>query len=121
MGHNSRTVERYSREFLELTSVDVIIAGAGPAGLTTARLLAKEGKKVLLLEKKLAPGGGMWGGGMTFPIVVVQPASRHLLEDVGVKPEQISTLVKSSRGNSMSGNPVQLSDEELTEILEGLL
>ncbi len=80
-----KIVERYSREFLELTNVDVIIAGAGPAGLTTARLLAKEGKKVLLLEKKLAPGGGMWGGGMTFPIVVVQPASRHLLEDVGVR------------------------------------
>ena len=30
-------------------------------------------------------------------------------------------LVKSSRGSSMSGNPVELSDEELTKILEELL
>ncbi|KYK26539.1 MAG: thiazole biosynthesis protein [Candidatus Proteinoplasmatales archaeon SG8-5] len=82
-----KIVERYSREFLEMTDVDVIIAGAGPAGLTAARLLAKAGKKVLILEKKLAPGGGMWGGGMTFPVVVVQPASTHLLKEVGIKLE----------------------------------
>ncbi len=82
-----KIVERYSREFQELADVDVIIAGAGPAGLTTARLLAEAGKKVLILEKKLAPGGGMWGGGMTFPIVVIQPASKHLLDAVGIRTE----------------------------------
>jgi len=43
------------------------------------------------------------------------------LSQVGVKPEQIPALVKSSRGSSMSGNPRKLSDNELTEILEGLL
>jgi hypothetical protein len=29
--------------------------------------------------------------------------------------------VRDSRGSSMSGNPVELSDERLTAILEGLL
>jgi len=43
------------------------------------------------------------------------------LADVGVRPEQIPALVRDSRGSSMSGNPVQLSDEQLTAILEGLL
>ena len=43
------------------------------------------------------------------------------LSDVGVKAKQIPALVKSSRGSSMSGNPVELSDDELTTILEGLL
>ncbi len=43
------------------------------------------------------------------------------LSQVGVAPEQIPALVKSSRGASMSGNPRELSDGELTEILEGLL
>ena len=42
------------------------------------------------------------------------------LSDVGVKPEQIPAIVKSSRGSSMSGNPRDLSDAELTEILEGI-
>jgi len=82
-----KIVERFFREFLEMTSVDVVIAGAGPAGLTSARLLAKAGKKVLIFERKLAPGGGMWGGGMTFPVIVVQPESAHLLTDIGVRLE----------------------------------
>ncbi|MDO9537126.1 MAG: sulfide-dependent adenosine diphosphate thiazole synthase [Thermoplasmata archaeon] len=79
--------ERYSREFLNMTQVDVVIAGAGPAGLTAARILAKAGKKVLLIERKLAPGGGMWGGGMNYPVIVIQPESKHLLDDIGIKSE----------------------------------
>jgi alcohol dehydrogenase class IV len=43
------------------------------------------------------------------------------LSQVGVAPEQIPALVKSSRGASMSGNPRELSDAELTAILEDLL
>lgn len=43
------------------------------------------------------------------------------LSDVGVQPEQIPALVRDSRGSSMSGNPRELSDVELTEILEQLL
>ena len=43
------------------------------------------------------------------------------LRDVGVERTQIAQLVASSRGNSMNGNPRQLSDEELTQILEELL
>ncbi|HYW80909.1 MAG TPA: iron-containing alcohol dehydrogenase [Thermoguttaceae bacterium] len=43
------------------------------------------------------------------------------LSQVGVRAEQIPALVKSSRGSSMSGNPVELSDDELTTILEELL
>ena len=36
---------------------DVIVIGAGAAGLTSASLLAKEGKKVLLVEKETRIGG----------------------------------------------------------------
>lgn len=43
------------------------------------------------------------------------------LSDVGVRREQIPALVQGSRGASMSGNPRELSDAELTVILEGLL
>ncbi|NQU20262.1 MAG: iron-containing alcohol dehydrogenase [Candidatus Nealsonbacteria bacterium] len=43
------------------------------------------------------------------------------LSQVGVKPEQIPAIVKDSRGSSMSGNPVELSDDELTRLLEELL
>jgi alcohol dehydrogenase class IV len=40
------------------------------------------------------------------------------LSQVGVKPAQLDDLVRGSRGNSMNGNPRQLSDEELRKVLE---
>ena len=43
------------------------------------------------------------------------------LSEIGVRAEQIPALVKSSRGNSMSGNPREISDDELTAILEKML
>ncbi len=43
------------------------------------------------------------------------------LSEIGVRKEQIPALVKGSRGNSMDGNPREVSDEELTSLLEGLL
>jgi len=36
---------------------DVVVIGAGNGGLTAAAQLAKEGKKVLLLEQHNLPGG----------------------------------------------------------------
>jgi len=75
---------RFSKEFPTFFDVDVAIAGAGPAGLVAAQYLAKNGKKVVLFERKLSIGGGMWGGGMTFPVIVVQKESKHLLENAGI-------------------------------------
>jgi len=43
------------------------------------------------------------------------------LSEIGVTSDQIPALVKSSRGNSMSGNPRVLSDEELQSVLEEML
>ena len=80
-----KITERFFKEFSEYSDVDVAIAGAGPAGLVAARYLAKAGKRVAVFERKLSPGGGMWGGGMTFPVIVVQAESVSLLEEVGIK------------------------------------
>lgn len=43
------------------------------------------------------------------------------LSQVGIRREQIPALVQGSRGASMSGNPRDLSDVELTAILEKLM
>lgn len=40
-------------------SYDIVVMGAGHNGLTAAAYLAKAGKKVLLLERKEYPGGGV--------------------------------------------------------------
>jgi geranylgeranyl reductase family protein len=48
-----------------VSSYDVIVAGAGPAGSTAARLLAERGASVLLLDKQRFPRDKPCGGGVT--------------------------------------------------------
>jgi alcohol dehydrogenase class IV len=43
------------------------------------------------------------------------------LSALGVRRDQILALVAGSRGNSMSGNPREVSDSELTKLLESML
>ena len=80
-------IERFMRDFLDLTKLDAAIAGAGPSGITAARYLAKTGAKVAVFEQNLHVGGGMWGGGILFPRIVIQEEARSILEEVGVKLE----------------------------------
>ena len=49
-----------------MTEFDAIVAGAGPAGATAARLLARSGARVLLLDKARFPREKPCGGGVTF-------------------------------------------------------
>jgi len=81
----TRTIfDRFAHEFRDCFDVDVAIAGAGPAGLTAAIYLANAKKKVVIFERKLSIGGGMWGGGMTFPVIVVQKESKFILDNARV-------------------------------------
>jgi thiazole biosynthesis enzyme len=80
-------IERFSSKLLDSLDNDVSIVGGGPAGLTAAYYLAKNGKKVVLFERKLSLGGGMWGGGIMFNEIVVQKGGKEILEEFGVKTE----------------------------------
>ena len=83
----SRLITRtYFDRLLAAHENDVLIVGAGPAGLTAAGILARQGRRVVVLEKKIAPGGGIWGGGMLMPIIVVQEAVLPLLQEIGIEP-----------------------------------
>jgi sulfide-dependent adenosine diphosphate thiazole synthase len=77
-------IDRYFEKLRENLSVDVVVVGAGPSGMVAAADLAKAGKSVALFERKLAPGGGIWGGGMLFNEVVVQEDTTSILDDFGV-------------------------------------
>jgi len=77
-------IERFTAKLLDNLETDVAIVGAGPAGMTAAYYLAGAGKKVAVFERKLAPGGGMWGGGMMFNEIVVQEESKAILDELGV-------------------------------------
>ena len=78
-------VERYFEKLREHLALDVAVVGAGPSGMVAARDLAAAGKKVAVFERKLAPGGGIWGGGMLFNEVVLQEETLPILEDFGIR------------------------------------
>ncbi len=81
-------IETYTKKFIENLNQDVIIAGAGPAGLTTAYYLAKKGYKVSIFERKLSVGGGMWGGGMMFNEIVVSKDGKKILDEFDINTER---------------------------------
>jgi thiamine thiazole synthase len=65
--------------------IDLAVVGAGPSGLICAYLLAQEGYKVSIFERKLAPGGGIWGGAMLNNEIVVHKNLVPLLKDLGIR------------------------------------
>ena len=76
---------------------DVIIVGGGPSGLVAGYTLAEQGKKVAVMEKKLSPGGGIWGGGKGFNRVVLEREVADVLREIDVKAvEMDGYLVISS-------------------------
>jgi all-trans-retinol 13,14-reductase len=54
---NDHMIQSYKQNPLLHESYDTIIIGSGMGGLATAAILAKEGQKVLVLEKHYTPGG----------------------------------------------------------------
>jgi geranylgeranyl reductase len=61
-------------------SVDILVIGAGPAGLRAADVLAAAGRDVLVLEKNEEIGPKVCAGGLT-------PKAQALLDELGLPPE----------------------------------
>jgi thiamine thiazole synthase len=84
----SKTIIRtYNERLLDRVESDVVIAGAGPSGLVAAYCLARKGARVTVLEKRLSPGGGVWGGGMGMSVAVIQDEAVPVLSEMGIKCE----------------------------------
>jgi len=68
---------------------DVIIIGAGPAGLTASRELSNLGYKVLVIEQNNYLGGGYWlGGYMMNPVTVREPAQK-IWDELGIPYKKV--------------------------------
>lgn len=83
-------VGAYQAKLAECIETDVLIAGAGPSGMLAAGDLAAAGFKTVILEKRLAPGGGIWGGGMAMNEVVLQAEASPFVEELGLKTTRSS-------------------------------
>ncbi len=81
--------EEFHSVLMDRAESDVIIIGAGPAGLTAGRELSTMGYKVLIIEQNNYLGGGYWlGGFMMNPVTVREPAQK-IWDELGVPYKKV--------------------------------
>ncbi len=81
-------IKSYMEKLLAALDVNIALVGAGPANLVAGYYLGKAGFNAAIFEAKLAPGGGMWGGGMMFNEIVIQKDAIHIAEELGISCRQ---------------------------------
>jgi len=92
-----------SHKYLEeLLNLDVAICGGGPSGLVTAKYLAEKNLNVAVFERNLAFGGGIWGGGMGYPAIVIEKPADEILREFDIK------LVPVKGTNLYTANSVEV-------------
>lgn len=77
-------ISTYFDKLQKNLDLDVAIVGGGPSGIVAAYYLAKAGLKVAQFDRKLSPGGGMWGGAMMFNQIVIQEEALHIVKDFDI-------------------------------------
>jgi D-hydroxyproline dehydrogenase subunit alpha len=75
---------------------DVIVVGAGPAGIAAATAAARHGRSVLLLDDNPAVGGQIWRGGIEAP-------NRHANKAEDAKKDRALYNLFSSEATLLSG------------------
>jgi thiamine thiazole synthase len=95
---SSGIIESYFNKLQKNLVLDAAIVGGGPSGIVAAYYLAKAGHKVALFDRKLSPGGGMWGGAMMFNDIVVQEEAMDIVRELELsyKPYREGTYIIDS-------------------------
>lgn len=82
-------VDEFHSVLIDRADSDVIVIGAGPAGLTASRELSSMGFKVLVIEQNNYLGGGYWlGGYMMNPVTVREPAQK-IWDELGIPYKKV--------------------------------
>ena len=77
-------IDTYFEKLRQNLELDVAIVGGGPSGIVAAYYLAKAGLRVAQFDRKLSPGGGMWGGAMMFNQIVIQEEAMDIVRDFNI-------------------------------------
>ncbi len=83
-------IEQYCKRLTEHLNNDVVIVGAGPAGLAAGYYLSRAKIKTTIVEKKLSIGGGIWGGAAGYNVVTFE--DKDILDEIGVATERQENL-----------------------------
>ncbi len=89
-------IDEYFRIFKESLESDAVVVGGGPSGLYAAMLLAKDGYRTVLIDKKLSLGGGIWGGGMFFNTITFSEESKPVFEELDINYEKRGDMYVAS-------------------------
>jgi len=80
----------FIEDLMNFAESDVIIIGAGPAGLMAGRDLALRGVKTLIIEQNNYLGGGFWIGGFLMNPATFRHPSQKILDELGVPYREYS-------------------------------
>ncbi|KAK9057035.1 hypothetical protein SSX86_024401 [Deinandra increscens subsp. villosa] len=80
---------RYMTDMITYADTDVVIVGAGSAGLSCAYELSKNPNvQVAIIEQSVSPGGGAWLGGQLFSAMVVRKPAHHFLDELEIEYDE---------------------------------
>ncbi|AIY89202.1 sulfide-dependent adenosine diphosphate thiazole synthase [Geoglobus acetivorans] len=96
MSYSERNITRIivreaAKDWEDISDTDVVIVGAGPAGLTAAYYLREFGFDVVVFERRLSFGGGIGGGGMLFHKIVIEEEAKEIAEGFGMKLKEVES------------------------------
>ena len=95
----TRTIATMFNETIaEYADSEVIIIGAGPAGLTAGRDLGKMGVRTLIVEQNNYIGGGYWVGGYMMNAVTIRAPAQKIWDELGVPYRKINEGLYASWG-----------------------
>lgn len=77
-------ISEYFEHLNQAVESDVLIAGAGPAGLIAGRLLAQQGYNVTIVERNNFLGGGMWIGGYLMNKMTLRAPANKILDELNI-------------------------------------
>ena len=83
-------LEEFSNTLGDYIECDVVIVGGGPSGLMAGKVLAQNGRKVLIVEANNYLGGGFWIGGFLMNGVTFREPAERILDEIGVPYKEAS-------------------------------
>ncbi|UCE91776.1 MAG: thiazole biosynthesis protein [Methanobacteriota archaeon] len=96
-------VSEFTKEMDDVADTDVVVVGGGPSGLVAAHDLARDGIRVVMVEKNNYLGGGFWMGGFLMNSVTVRAPAQKMLDEFGIR------YVEREKGLFVTSGPLACS------------